>query len=100
MNKEIVTINFEWLWGMMPLEVANEWIEEIKKGIDCSSSMYGKEIFPSAIHEEKNLILLDNDTDETSVIMKFTKNSKGDLIFEVVETIVSHKELAERLSKL
>lgn len=54
MSENNVVVEFKWPWTMIPMELADEWIEMIEKGISKTESIYGKKIFPSARNEEKN----------------------------------------------
>jgi hypothetical protein len=92
-------IEFKWPWTMMPLEIADEWIEEIKRGLKKSEPIYKKDIFPSARKEDENLILLDIDTDSTYAIVNFAPNGQGGLTCSVVEILPNRKALKERLHK-
>jgi hypothetical protein len=44
MNDTEVVIEFKWPWTMMPLELAGEWIEAVKKALPKSDPLYGKDI--------------------------------------------------------
>lgn len=70
MSDTEVIIEFKWPWTMMPLELTDEWIEEVKKGLPKSDPLYGKDIFVSGRKEDDNLLLMDNDTDGTYAIVK------------------------------
>lgn len=99
MSENNVVVEFKWPWTMIPMELADEWIEMIEKGISKTESIYGKKIFPSARNEEKKLILVDNDTDGTSVIMSVKRDKTGKLKFSVIETLATSSELANRLNE-
>jgi hypothetical protein len=99
MNEDKVVIEIKWPWTMLPIAVTDDWIEAIKEGIAKTDPIYGKEIFPSARHEEQNLVLVDNDTDGNSVIMSFQRNKTGKLKFDVIETLVTPTDVANRLNE-
>src|SRR5665811_1397204 len=58
---------------MIPLELAGEWIEGVKKGLDVNDPIYGKDIFVSGRNESDNLLLVANDSDGTYAIVRYSK---------------------------
>lgn len=85
---------------MMPLELAGEWIEEVKKGLGVNDPIYGKDIFVSGRKDGENLLLVDNDTDGTYAIVRFEKAIGGlGLRCSTIEILKTSEELAIKLNK-
>ena len=62
--------------------------------------IYGKDIFVSGRREDRNILLIDNDTDGTYAIVKFEKDMRRRrLKCTVTETLISRKELSNRLKQ-
>ena len=82
----------------MPLELADEWIEEVKKGLPKSDPLYGKDIFVSGRKEDDNLLLVDNDTDGTYAIVRFAVDMGGRrLKCSVIEILETRTDLVDKL---
>jgi len=73
MNQTNETIEFNWPWTMIPLALVEEWIEEVKKGLDVNDPIYGEDIFVSGRNECEKLVLIENDSDDTYAIVKYSK---------------------------
>lgn len=99
MNDNSVVIEYKWPWTMIPFELVSEWIEMIKKGTSKAEPIYGKKIFPAARHEEKKLILVENDSDNTYAIISADRDRMGELKFRVIESLATRTELANRLNE-
>ena len=100
MNEDMVTLEYKYPWTMIPLESVDEWIAAISESVKESDYLYNKEIFVSGRNEVENLILVDNDTDDSYVLMSFeyTKSSHAPK-FNTVEIYNSRGALAEKLKK-
>ena len=97
-TKEV--IEFKWPWTMIPLDLVGDWIEEVKNALNPGESIYGKQIFVSGRREDKNILLIENDTDGTYVIVKFEKDlRRRRLKCTVLETLTSTKELSSKLKQ-
>ncbi len=77
-SEEIIEI--KWPWTMMPLEFSSDWIEAVKKGLSPEAPIYGKDIFVSAIREDGNILLIENDTDGTYLIVEYEKDPQKRLL--------------------
>ena len=100
MSKSNDVIEFKWPWTMLPLEIADEWIEEVKKGLLPEEPIYGKEIFVSGRREDKKLLLVANDTDGSYAIVNYEINKlRRRLKCTVIETLNTRKELSNRLKQ-
>jgi len=100
MNQTDENIEFNWPWTMIPLELAGEWIEEVKKGLDVNDPVYGKDIFVSGRHECENLLLLDNDSDGTYAIVKYSKaKGRGRMKFSTIEMFKTRAEVIVKLKQ-
>lgn len=85
---------------MMPLELAEEWIEEVKKGLEVSDLIYGKDIFVSGRNDSENLLLIDNDSDGTYAIIRYSKAIGGVCLkCSTIEIYQTSAEVAKRLKK-
>ena len=96
MSEEKVTIEFKYPWSMMPLQSSGEWIDAVSKSLPKSDPLYGKQIFVSAKHDIKKLILVDNDSDSNYAILSYSV-SKSKSEFKTEEILASRKALAEKL---
>jgi hypothetical protein len=98
MNEEKTTIQFKYPWTMMPLESTDEWIDAVSKSLKINDPLYGKKIFVSGRHETENLILVDNDTDDSYGIVSFNFTEESNTVeFNTVEVLHSRRSLAEKL---
>ncbi|WP_200251170.1 hypothetical protein [Lamprobacter modestohalophilus] len=98
MSEENITIEFRYPWAMMPVGNSGYWIDAVKKSIKATDPLYEKDIFVSGRHETQNLILVDNDSDNTYAIMSYENiGFEGAMVFKTIETIGSRTVLAERL---
>lgn len=98
MVSEPIKIEFKDPWRMIPLENAGEWIDQVRNSLKPSDPLYGKDIFVSGRHETKQLLLIDNDTDDDYAIVSFDIDSRSkDITCNTVETISSRLELANKL---
>jgi len=77
MNQADETIEFNWPWTMIPLELVEEWIEEVKRGLDVNDPIYAKDIFVSGRNEREKLVLIENDSDDTYAIVKYSSARKS-----------------------
>ena len=83
---------------MMPLENSGDWIEIVKTSLQPSDPLFGKDIFVSGRHEFKNLLLVDNDTDDSYAIISIKIDSNARSVnCATVEVISSIEELAKKL---
>mgnify|MGYP006304690645 FL=1 len=98
MSEHSVQIEFTWPWTMLPLECADEWIEFIRAQIGPGHPLFEKAIFPSARREDEDTILVENDDDDTYVLLTFgrkmTIRRKRMPFTEVIDT---RGELVQRL---
>jgi len=93
-------VEFSWPWTMMSIELAGEWIEEVKKGLGVKDPIYGKDIFVSGRKDDENLLLVDNDTDGTYAIVRFEVARGGlGLKCSTIEILKTREELAMKLKK-
>lgn len=100
MSEENIAIEFKYPWAMMPLESAGEWIEAVTKSLLEKDPLYRKEIFVSGRHELKNLILVDNDTENNYAILAYAvKEMDGGFDCKTVEIIPTRTALSDRLRK-
>ncbi len=91
---------FSWPWTMIPIELADEWIEEVKKGLAVNDPIYGKDIFVSGRKDDENLLLVDNDTDGTYAIVRFEVAKGGlGLKYSTIEILKTRRELAMKIKK-
>lgn len=65
------------------------------KGTD---PLFGKEIFVSGIHENKKLLLVENDTDGTFAIVSISRSVKT-FTYNTLEIISSREEMADKLNQ-
>ena len=100
MNQTDKEVEFNWPWTMIPLELAEEWIEEVKKGLDVNDPIYGKDIFVSGRNESENVLLVDNDSDGTYAMVRYAKaiGSVG-LKCSTIEIFKTSAELALKLKQ-
>ena len=93
-------VEFNWPWTMIPLELVGEWIEEVNKGLEVNDPIYGKDIFVSGRKDGDNLLLVDNDTDGTYAIVRFTKAITGlSLKCSTIEILKTSEEVAIKLKQ-
>ncbi len=98
MNDTKEVVEFKWPWTMIPLDLVGDWIEEVKNALTPDEPIYGKQIFVSGRREDKDILLIENDTDGTYVIVKFEKDMRRRrLKCTVLETLTSTKELSNKL---
>ncbi len=98
MSDEKIVITYKWPWTMMPLESVGKWIEAVKDGLQSNDSIYGKNIFVAARREDANMLLIENDTDETYAIVKYERVAHQKLRCTVIETISTRQELSNKLT--
>ena len=90
MNKNECTITIKWPWTMIPLEVADEWIDHVRNIIGPGHPLHGKEIFPDMRREDgRRIVLFDNDTDGTYVLVDFEKSHRYQRKLMPAATIIS-----------
>ncbi len=95
---EPIKIEFKYPWIMLPLEKSGEWIEMVKTSLQPLDPLFGKDIFLSGRHEFKNLLLVDNDTDDSYAIISIKiDSSTRSYNCATVEVISSREELAKKL---
>ena len=83
---------------MLPLECADEWIDFIREQIGPGHPLFEKAIFPSARREDENTILVENDDDDTYVLLSFDrKMTIRRKRMPFTEVIDSRGDLAQRL---
>jgi hypothetical protein len=100
MNDTEITIEFKWPWTMVPLELADEWIEEVKKGLSKRDPLFGKDIFVSGRKENDNLLLVDNDTDDTYAIVRLARGmGERRLKCSTIEIFETRIDLAKKLKQ-
>jgi hypothetical protein len=100
MVAENITIEFKFPWAMMPLESSGEWIDLLKSALPKSDPLFGKDIFVSGCHETKQLLLVDNDTDESYAIVSIEADPNTRTYrCATVQVICSSTELARRLQQ-
>ncbi len=100
MHDNNVVITFKWPWTMIPLEYADKWTALIKGWLKKSDSIYGKDIFPSARHEDKKSILLDIDDDGSYAIITFEGENGYNRPNEFqVELLSTSNDVIERIER-
>ncbi len=98
MNDNDIIIEYKWPWTMLPLEVVDDYIKEVSIGLRSNESIYGKDIFVAARREDKNILLIENNTDQTYAIVEFEKDRRLiQLKCKVIDTIKTRKELSAKL---
>ena len=88
-------IEIKWPWTMLPLSVADEYIDHFQKMIGPGHPLYGKKIFPACRREDTQelIIQFDLDDDNTHAIVFFDqKQVFGDKEMPRVEMIGSFSE--------
>ena len=100
MVAEKIAIEFKFPWTMMPLESSGEWIDFLKNSLPKSDPLFGKDVFVSGRHETKQLLLVDNDTDESYAIVSIEADpNTRTYSCATVQLICSRAELARQLQQ-
>lgn len=98
MNDETITIEFKFPWSMMPLESAGEWIDAVSGALQNTDPLFGKKLFVSGRHDSRNLLLVENDTDNTYAIVSY--GVKGNAMeCATSEIILSRQALSDKLRR-
>jgi len=93
-------VEFHWPWTMIPLELSGEWIEEVKKGLEVDDPLYGKDIFVSGRKDGDNVLLVENDSDGTYVIVRYTKAiGRVGVKFSTIEIFKTSADMAKKLKQ-
>jgi hypothetical protein len=101
-NNEPSTLEIKWPWTMLPLSVADEYIEYLQRKIGPRHPLYGKKVFPSCRREDSQdlIVQFDLDDDHTYAIVFFGEKQ----LFKRkkmprVETIASFSDLQQRFAQ-
>ena len=87
---------------MLPLSVANEYIEYLQERIDPEYPLYGRKLFPSCIREDSQdlIVQFDLDDDNSYAIVFFgEKQLFGNKKMPKVELLASVSELQKRFDQ-
>ena len=101
-DSEASYLEIKWPWTMLPLSVADEYIEYLQKQIDLGHPLYGRKVFPSCIKEDSQdlIIQFDLDDDSTYAIVFFgQKQLFGSKKMPKVEMIASACDLQKRFDQ-
>ena len=98
MTTKPINIEFKYPWTMTWIESVGDLIEMVKSSLKPSDPLFGKEIYVSGKHEYKQLLLIDNDTDDTYAIVSIvTDSSQKGYYCKTLEEISTTDKLAEVL---
>jgi hypothetical protein len=93
-NKDVLEI--KWPWTLMPLELAGDWIKEIRKGLK-EFEHKTKDIFPLAHNKYENLIVLEIDHGDSYIVVKYARTNRCGLLFKVECALSDNQELRNRI---
>lgn len=80
----------------MPIENAGDWLKEIKKGLKITT-LKTKDVFPLAHNKYQNLIVLEIDHGDYYLIVKYTPNKRGGMLFKFESTLSDSQQLRDRI---
>ncbi len=101
-NNVVSNLEIRWPWTMLPLSVADKYIEYLQKQIGLEHPLYNRKVFPSCIREDSQdlIIQFDLDDDKTYAIVFFSeKQLFGNQEMPKVEMIASISELQKRFDQ-
>ena len=91
-----MTIEIKWPWAMLPLSVADEYIDYLQKRIGPGHPLYGRKIFPACRREDTQelIVQFDLDDDNTHAVVFFDQKQRfGDKKMPRVEMIGTVSDL-------
>lgn len=101
-DDETTRLDIKWPWTMLPLFVADEYIEYLRQRIDPEHPLYGKKVFPSCKREDSQelIVQFDLDDDNTYAIVFFGEEQLfGNKKMPKVEMIASVADLQKRFDQ-
>jgi len=101
-NNVVSNVEIRWPWTMLPLSVADEYIEYLQKQISPEHPLYSRKVFPACIREDTQelIVQFDLDDDNTYAIVFFSeKQLFGNKEMPKVEMIASVSELQNRFEQ-
>lgn len=101
-DNELSKIEIKWPWTMLPLSVADEYIEYLQERIEPEHPLYGRKVFPSCRREDSQdlIVQFDLDDDNTYAIVFFDeKQLFGNKKMPKVEMIASISDLKKRFEQ-
>ncbi len=101
-EQEVSNLEVKWPWTMLPLSVADEYIEYLRSQIGPEHPLYDRKVFPSCIREDSlaPIIQFELDDDNTYAIVSFgEKQVFGKREMPKVEMIASISELQKRFEQ-
>jgi len=101
-NNVVSNLEIRWPWTMLPLSVADEYIEYLQKQISPEHPLYSRKVFPACIKEDSQdlIVQFDLDDDNTYAIVFFNAQQLfGNKEMPKVEMIASVSELQKRFDQ-
>ena len=101
-NDSTLKLEIKWPWTMLPLSVADEYIEYLNQRIAPEHPLYGKKVFPACRREDSQepIVQFDLDDDNSYAIVSFgEKQLFNHKELPKVEMLASLAELKERFEK-